>query len=150
MYSEGLVLTNNNSINVYGLERFLELLSEREQDLLNSLDKRNNPLLNESTESTPEGDIVNVERYKSLYYTNKLNCGLEEVDVVCFEFLDGMQWVLEYYNTSFPPSWDWYYPYHYAPLLSDLRKAVKGWGPKTWKPSKPMSAFEQLLCVLPP
>ncbi|EAL62473.1 hypothetical protein DDB_G0289921 [Dictyostelium discoideum AX4] len=41
------------------------------------------------------------------------------VDDMCYQYTLGLHWVLRYY-VSGCQAWDWYYPYHYAPLAKDL------------------------------
>uniref|UniRef100_A0A665V711 5'-3' exoribonuclease 1 n=1 Tax=Echeneis naucrates TaxID=173247 RepID=A0A665V711_ECHNA len=98
-----------------------------------------------------EDDIFETEfrQYKRTYYMTKMG-----VDVVSDEFLakqarcyvEGIQWILHYYYHGVQ-SWSWYYPYHYAPFLSDIRNIS---GLKlTFELGKPFMPFQQLLAVLP-
>ncbi|KAM9322764.1 5'-3' exoribonuclease 1 isoform 2-T2 [Pholidichthys leucotaenia] len=98
-----------------------------------------------------EDDLFETEfrQYKRMYYMAKMG-----VDVVSDEFLarqarcyvEGIQWILHYYYHGVQ-SWSWYYPYHYAPFLSDIKNIL---GLKlTFDLGKPFMPFEQLLAVLP-
>uniref|UniRef100_A0AAX7UB64 5'-3' exoribonuclease 1 n=1 Tax=Astatotilapia calliptera TaxID=8154 RepID=A0AAX7UB64_ASTCA len=98
-----------------------------------------------------EDDIFETEfrQYKRTYYMSKIG-----VDVVSDEFLanqakcyvEGIQWILHYYYHGVQ-SWSWYYPYHYAPYLSDIRNVS---GLKlTFEHGQPFMPFQQLLAVLP-
>ncbi|CAK6970920.1 '-3' exoribonuclease 1 isoform X1 [Scomber scombrus] len=98
-----------------------------------------------------EEDMFETEfrQYKRTYYMTKMG-----VDVVSDEFLaqqakcyvEGIQWILHYYYHGVQ-SWSWFYPYHYAPFLSDIRNIS---GLKlTFDLGKPFMPFQQLLAVLP-
>ncbi|XP_028647913.1 5'-3' exoribonuclease 1 isoform X2 [Erpetoichthys calabaricus] len=88
-------------------------------------------------------------QYKRTYYMTKMG-----VEVVSDEFLanqaecyvQAIQWILHYYYHGVQ-SWSWYYPYHYAPYLSDIRgiSTIK----LEFTMGKPFMPFEQLLAVLP-
>ncbi|RXM36848.1 5'-3' exoribonuclease 1 [Acipenser ruthenus] len=88
-------------------------------------------------------------QYKRSYYMTKMG-----VEVVSDEFLAGqaecyvlaIQWILHYYYHGVQ-SWSWYYPYHYAPYLSDIRNFSKM--KLLFDMGKPFLPFEQLLGVLP-
>ncbi|XP_075935977.1 5'-3' exoribonuclease 1 isoform X1 [Anarhichas minor] len=102
-------------------------------------------------EEEEEEDMFETEfrQYKRTYYMSKM-----EVDVVSDEFLakqakcyvEGIQWILHYYYHGVQ-SWSWYYPYHYAPFLSDI-KNISGLK-LTFDIEKPFMPFQQLLAVLP-
>jgi 5'-3' exonuclease len=61
-----------------------------------------------------------------------------------------MAWTLKYYVTGCQ-SWGWYYPFHYAPFLSDMnglsQHCVYELGFTLGQPYTPL---QQLLAVLPP
>uniref|UniRef100_A0A8C0UXA7 5'-3' exoribonuclease 1 n=1 Tax=Cyanistes caeruleus TaxID=156563 RepID=A0A8C0UXA7_CYACU len=61
-------------------------------------------------------------------------------------YVQAIQWILHYYYHGVQ-SWSWYYPYHYAPYLSDIHNIselkIK------FELGKPFMPFEQLLAVLP-
>lgn len=92
--------------------------------------------------------------YSARYYKLKFNLQSDD-QILPFKkkllvhYLEGISWVLLYYYQGCP-SWNWYYPYHYAPFASDFSalnfkkevniKFVQG---------KPFRPFEQLMSVLP-
>nr|KAF6476912.1 5'-3' exoribonuclease 1 [Rousettus aegyptiacus] len=102
-------------------------------------------------DETEDDDLFETEfrQYKRTYYMTKMG-----VDVVSDDFLadqaacyvQAIQWILHYYYHGVQ-SWSWFYPYHYAPFLSDIRNisTLK----IHFELGKPFKPFEQLLAVLP-
>eukprot|EP01022_Parablepharisma_sp_SALTPOND_P008218 TRINITY_DN1353_c0_g1_i1.p1 TRINITY_DN1353_c0_g1~~TRINITY_DN1353_c0_g1_i1.p1 ORF type:complete len:1171 (+),score=123.77 TRINITY_DN1353_c0_g1_i1:444-3956(+) len=100
-----------------------------------------------------------VNEAKKLYYSEKLHIDISTEDgkkalaKIISKYLEGLQWVLYYYYKGVP-HWGWYYPYHYAPLISDISSIKDYIDPaKTVfdlkEPNNPLTPFEQLLCILP-
>lgn len=78
-----------------------------------------------------------------------------------YRYLEGMQWVLYYYYTG-AKHWRWFYPYHYAPMISDMgnnivanflenKNTIRDFVTDTNCNAnpKPYTPFQQLLCILP-
>ena len=63
-------------------------------------------------------------------------------------YFEGLNWVLQYYYRGVA-SWTWYYPYHYAPMASDLSRGL-GRLTVDFDYGVPFQPFEQLLAVQPP
>lgn len=62
-------------------------------------------------------------------------------------------WTITYYSFGVK-DWDWFYPYHYAPLLGDVSAYLLNIGSQEWlsadfKETAPLLPLQQLFCVLP-
>jgi 5'-3' exonuclease len=84
-------------------------------------------------------------RYYSVLFHNSLPT--QTTCVICENFLEGLQWVFQYY-TQDCPDWRWKYCYHYPPLWQDLHRYFKEPAPFPAK-TKPLSQKTQLKYVLP-
>ena len=56
--------------------------------------------------------------YESKFGVNPAHQSNQFYEILNF-YLYGLQFVYEYYFVNLP-SWQWYYPYYYAPLVTDL------------------------------
>ena len=70
------------------------------------------------------------------------------VDDASKRYIVGCQWVLTYYTTGVS-DWTWVYPHNYAPFASEIASSSLV-VPEDSAVTYPLSAFEQLLCVIPP
>ncbi|SCU77750.1 LADA_0A02036g1_1 [Lachancea dasiensis] len=88
--------------------------------------------------------------YHDRYYTAKFHVQERDIEslrrdlVKCY--VEGVSWVLLYYYQGCA-SWDWYYPYHYAPFASDFKNI--GSLEIAFEKGEPFLPFEQLMSVLP-
>lgn len=86
--------------------------------------------------------------YRDRYYTLKFDAPEESPkrrDIV-ERYIEGVCWVLLYYYQGCP-SWNWYFPYHYAPFAYDFKNLsdieIK------FNYGTPFRPYEQLMSVLP-
>ncbi|KAB2578160.1 5'-3' exoribonuclease 1 [Lasiodiplodia theobromae] len=87
--------------------------------------------------------------WKDNYYKSKLHWGLddkEELRKLTENYVQGLQWVLFYYYRGVA-SWPWYYGYHYAPMISDVKEGLKA--DLNFKLGQPFRPYQQLMGVLP-
>lgn len=66
-------------------------------------------------------------------------------------YVEGLVWNLKYYYEGCV-SWDWYFPFHYGPMLSDLVDLENLLGEVSFegRMGKPLKPFEQLMACMPP
>ena len=93
------------------------------------------------------------QEFRRSYYSEKLaisTTNQDQMSHIIGSYAQGLQWVMAYYYTGVP-SWGWFYPYQYAPMVSDLgsglHDAIDTLGP--WTTGQPFLPFEQLMGVLP-
>ena len=101
----------------------------------------------DGAESAEETHLRSHRDWKSEYYKNKLGIDFNSEDQmrkICMHYTHGLQWIMKYYYEGVA-SWNWYYPYHYAPKITDLVHLEEF---KTeFELGEPFLPFEQLMAV---
>ncbi|GIY73128.1 5'-3' exoribonuclease 2 [Caerostris darwini] len=101
-------------------------------------------------EPEPEDDVKLWEDgWKERYYEVKFKVDREDIEFrhkVAAAYVEGLCWVLRYYYQGCA-SWNWYFPYHYAPFASDFVNI--GDLKINFELGKPFNPLEQLMAVFP-
>ncbi|KKF94652.1 5'-3' exoribonuclease 2 [Ceratocystis platani] len=107
----------------------------------------------EEMPSQPEEPVDPVrlweDGYADRYYEAKFHKDPRDVSFrqsVAESYMEGLAWVLLYYFQGCP-SWEWYYPYHYAPFAQDFTNISNM--KIGFTPGRIARPFEQLMSVLP-
>ncbi|OAA59669.1 RasGAP [Niveomyces insectorum RCEF 264] len=103
-----------------------------------------------TTEEAPV-DTVRLweEGYADRYYEQKFHVDPKDIEFrhsVARSYVEGLAWVLLYYFQGCP-SWEWFYPYHYAPFAADFVDLAKM--ELNFEKGRISRPFEQLMSVLP-
>jgi 5'-3' exonuclease len=97
---------------------------------------------------------VDDQDFKGRYYYDKFGFSpfdAEKHIALRKAYIEGLVWNLKYYYQGCV-SWEWYYPYHYGPMMSDLVDLDQILNEVSFegKMGKPLAPFEQLMACLPP
>lgn len=108
-----------------------------------------------------QNDLINFQmpEYKNRYYIyNEIN----KVDEICLNYIEGLYWILGYYNNHIHNNWSWYYRFHATPFCSDIFEYLNSFENKkngliknyinnsiNLKKSIEFSPIKQLFMVLP-
>lgn len=181
------ILTDDEGIIWASMSMFIEKLSKKELEFFGKVISNNDNfkqpshLLRKSVEEVEGYYEFDFEgKYKKLWYDNALGIKSndqllidllgeevdlsydeQDIDVMCSEYLKMFSWVQRYYFYG-DVKWDMYYPYHYAPLISDINAFLSKHKIETIEPvlNKVISSdpkikgdynmLHQLLAILPP
>lgn len=86
--------------------------------------------------------------FKDRYYESKFDVGADQEQFrysVALQYVKGLCWVLKYYYQGCA-SWDWYFPYHYAPFASDFVN-ISGLSTQFEKGSKPVGWMPRVYSI---
>jgi len=78
----------------------------------------------------------------------------QEITIMCREYIKSLIWVYLYYVYELP-SWNYFYPYRYAPFMNDLARYLGKVSEKEFKElhnfelGEPCLPFQQLMNILP-
>jgi 5'-3' exonuclease len=136
------------------LEIFLNTVSEYEKNILeNKLKNRRtyfqDEILEKCTVYTEGVPNLDIKKYREDYCNFHFEKGEKNIKKVCYTYLEGLYWVINYYKKGCP-DWTWFYPYHHAPSASIISKYISSFKIPVYKKTFPLTPFQQLLAVLPP
>ena len=134
---------------IKALTEFLSSLGQKEKELIEQKYRgvpkfHPDPLI---VQNLDENKQLDLENFKQEYYQKNFH---ETIDVrrLVSTYLDGMHWVLNYYVHSMP-DWMWYFPYLYAPFLSDFEPIMTNYKCPRFDTHSHVPPFLQLMVVLP-
>lgn len=110
--------------------------------------KMSSKIINEDDLDTMPLAEAEFRQHKNHYYRDKMeleSISSEQIQKYVEEYIEALQWILKYYYQGCA-SWSWFYPYHYAPYLSDLKNFNHS--NRIFNKGTPFKPFEQLLSKL--
>jgi 5'-3' exonuclease len=127
-------------LNPQALRIVLERLAETEVEDARMLDSL---ATERDVETSPTEDFW-AYRYNTARFERKLVRA-------CDDYLNCIEWIVEYYTRPGCPDVTWYYGYHHAPTASALLDRVDKRRMKEWdRDTEPVTPLRQLMNIIPP
>lgn len=93
---------------------------------------------------------LDIKKYRNEYCKHYFGSTKKNIlENICHSYLEGLQFVILYY-TNGVPSWNWNYPYYYAPSTYLLSTHIDTFSFNKYEKSVPLLPFQQLMYILPP
>lgn len=154
LYNESLPhgLFQNGVIGLECFFQFFKKLGDLEKDFI---EKKYNsqqsffpdPLIIKNLHTKEQRHLLYFDQYKSDYYKKKFPVDVSIPEIVQ-RYFDGLFWIMEYYENGIP-DWNWFYPYFYAPFISDFLSVEMSYEKPIFHLHSPLDPFLQLVMVLP-
>ena len=169
-YKNSLFLTNNGKIIWKNIRKFIQYLSNEEENYIiietkkrEKMEKKftnlkfqkkeeellNKPIIDRTVEKyINPGDDGWQHRYYRELFDLEINDNIK--NKICINYLEGLEWNFKYYLNGCP-NWRWNYKYNYPPLLCDLYNDVPFFDGDILSEYNnfPVNEYTQLSYVLP-
>jgi 5'-3' exonuclease/20S proteasome alpha/beta subunit len=149
-------LTRSDDTSEGGEEDEEGVLGRRMGDILENSIVKDNNLVDNEDKAGVAALVIDETDFKGRYYADKFGFSPYDAEKhlsLRKAYIEGLVWNLRYYYRCHRTtlSWEWFYPYHYGPMISDLIDLDTILSEISFEDRKgaPLKPFEQLLACLP-
>ncbi|XP_077868464.1 uncharacterized protein LOC102808191 [Saccoglossus kowalevskii] len=147
-------LTDNGIVNLHMLQMILTELGKEEDVIFRERRQKNEMNSKYKCEIQHESEDnvrLGMDGWKDRYYEYKFDVSPshepEFINNLADSYVKGLCWISMYYFHGCP-SWQWFYPYHYAPFAMDFKNITHL--QNDFEVGEPLKPLEQLMAILPP